>query len=120
MSRYSASVEIALTTPELAMPPLQSAMPMRSFRSVATADHGRKMIQASTRATKRLGRAIWMKWSEYHRRRLAETKMHCFKLLGQRVVVRTLDRQITELKVRAAILNRFSQIGTPVTVRIAQ
>jgi hypothetical protein len=45
--------------------------------------------------------------------------MHCFKLLGQRVASRTFDRQITELKVRAAILNRFSEIGTPVTVRLA-
>lgn len=71
------------------------------------------------RATRRLGRAIWKKWSGYHRRSLAETKMHCFKLLGQRVVARTFDRQITELKVRAAILNRFSEIGTPVTVRSA-
>jgi hypothetical protein len=71
------------------------------------------------RATKRLGRPIWKKWSGYHRRSLVETKMHCFKLLGQRVVARTFDRQITELKVRAAILNRFSEIGTPVTVRIA-
>jgi hypothetical protein len=71
------------------------------------------------RATKRLGRAIWKKWSGYHRRSLAETKMHCFKLQGQRVVARTFDRQITELKVRAAILNRFSEIGTPVTVRLA-
>jgi hypothetical protein len=43
---------------------------------------------------------------------------HCFKLLGQRVMARTFDRQITELKVRAAILNRFSQIGTPNTVRV--
>lgn len=71
------------------------------------------------RATKRLGRAIWKKWSGYHRRSLVETKMHCFKLLSQRVVARTFDRQITELKVRAAILNRFSKIGAPVTVRIA-
>ena len=71
------------------------------------------------RVTKRLGRAIWKKWSCYHRRSLVETKMHCFKLLGQRVIARTFDRQITELKVRAAILNRFSEIGTPVTVRIA-
>ena len=71
------------------------------------------------RATKRLGRAIWKKWSGYHRRSLAETKMHCFKLLGNRVAARTLDRQITELKVRAAILNRFSKMGTPITVRIA-
>ena len=70
------------------------------------------------RAMKRLGRTIWKKWSGYLRRSLVETKMHCFKLLGPRVAARTFDRQITELKVRAAILNRFSQIGTPNTVRI--
>lgn len=49
--------------------------------------------------------------------------MHCFKLLSQRVMARTFahigDHQITELKVRAAILNRFSQIETPNTVRVA-
>jgi hypothetical protein len=71
------------------------------------------------RATKRLGRTIWKKWSGYHRRSLVETKMHCFKLLGHRVAARTFDRQKTELKVRAAILNRFTQIGTPNTVRAA-
>lgn len=71
------------------------------------------------RAIKRFGRTIWKKWSGYHRRSLVETKMHCFKLLGQRVAARTFDRQITELKLRAAILNRFSQIGTPNTVRVS-
>lgn len=71
------------------------------------------------RAIKRLGRTIWKKWSGYHRRSLVETKMHCFKLLGQRVAARTFERQATELKIRAAILNRFSEIGTPNTVRIA-
>lgn len=71
------------------------------------------------RATKLLGRTIWKKWSGYHRRSLVETKMHCFKLLDQRVAARTFDRQITELKVRAAILNRFSQIGTPNTIRVS-
>lgn len=71
------------------------------------------------RTMKQLGRTIWKKWSGYHRRSLVETKMHCFKLLGQRLAARTFDRQITELKVRAAILNRFSQIGTPNTVRIS-
>ncbi len=70
-------------------------------------------------AIRRLGRTIWKKWSGYHRRSLVETKMHCFKLLGQRVMARTFDRQITELKARAAILKRFSQIGTPNTVRAA-
>ena len=71
------------------------------------------------RAIKRLGRTIWKKWSGYHRRSLVETKMHCVKLLGQRVMARTFDRQITELKIRAAILNCCSQIGTPNTVRVA-
>ncbi len=71
------------------------------------------------RATKRLGRAIWKKSSAYHRRSLVKTKMNCFKLLSQRVVARTFDRQITELKLRAAILNRFSKMGMPIIVRIA-
>ena len=70
-------------------------------------------------AIKRLGRTLWKKWSGYHRRSLVETKMHCFKLLGPRVQSRTFDRQITELKVRAAILNRFSKISKPSTVRVA-
>jgi len=71
------------------------------------------------RAIKRLGRTIWKTWGGYHKRSLVETKMHCFKLLGQRLAARTFDRQTTELKVRAVILNRFSEIGTPNTIRIA-
>ncbi|EIE52716.1 putative transposase, partial [Citreicella sp. 357] len=39
------------------------------------------------RASKRLGRKIWRKWSGYHRRSRAETEMHCMKLLGQRLMV---------------------------------
>lgn len=42
------------------------------------------------RACKRLGRSIWKKWSGYHRRSLVETKMHCFKRLGERVSARTV------------------------------
>jgi hypothetical protein len=70
------------------------------------------------RATKLLGRAIWKKWSGYHGRSLVETKMRCFKLLGERVMARDFDRQVAELQVRAAILNRFTQLGTPTTVRV--
>ena len=71
------------------------------------------------RATKRLGHAIWKKWSGYHRRSLGETKMHCFKSMGHSVAARTFDLQVTELEVGATILNRLSKIGTPVTVRAA-
>jgi IS5 family transposase len=70
------------------------------------------------RATKYLGRTIWKKWSGYHRRSLVETKMRCFKLLGERVMARDFDRQVAELQVRAAILNRFTQLGTPTTIRV--
>jgi len=71
------------------------------------------------RTTKRLGRTIWKKWSGYHRRSLVETKMRCFKLLGERVMARDFDRQVAELQIRAALLNRFTQLGTPQTVRVA-
>lgn len=71
------------------------------------------------RTTQRLGRTIWKKWSGYHRRSLVETKMRCFKLLGERVMARDFDRQVAELQIRAALLNRFTQLGTPRTVRVA-
>ena len=66
----------------------------------------------------RLGRSIWKKWSGYHRRSLVETKMHCFKRLGQRVMARTFERQVVELHVRVALLNRFTQLGRPSTVPV--
>ena len=71
------------------------------------------------RACKRLGRRIWKQWSGYHRRSLVETKMHCFKRLGERVTARTFDRQVVELHIRVALLSRFSQIGRPQTVPVA-
>ena len=70
------------------------------------------------RATRRLGKTIWRKWSGYHRRSRVETKMHCFKLLGERVMARDFDRQVAELQIRAAILNRFTALGTPQTQRV--
>lgn len=69
-------------------------------------------------ATRRLGRTIWRRWSGYHRRSLVETKMRCFKLLGERVMARDFYRQVAELQIRAAILNRFTALGTPQTQRV--
>jgi chromosome condensin MukBEF MukE localization factor len=68
------------------------------------------------RAARRLGRTIWKKWSGYHRRSLVETKMHCFKLLGERIIARDFDRQVAELQVRDAVLIRFRRLGMPITV----
>ena len=55
-------------------------------------------------------------WSGYHRRSLMETKMHCFKCLSERVIAHTFERQVVELHVRVALLNRLSQIGRPQTI----
>jgi hypothetical protein len=66
-----------------------------------------------------LGRAIWKKWSGYHRRSLVETKMNCFKRLGEKVMARTFERQVAELNIRASILNQFTALGTPHTVAAA-
>ena len=67
------------------------------------------------RRSKRVGRTIWRRWSGYHRRIRAKTKMHCPKLLGQRLSARDFDRQVTKVQVRVAALNRFTALGTPVT-----
>jgi hypothetical protein len=67
------------------------------------------------RTSKRVGRTIWRRWSGYHRRSRAETKMHCLKLLGQRLSARDFDRQVAEVQVRVAVLNGFTALGTPVT-----
>ncbi len=48
--------------------------------------------------------------------RLAETKMPCFKRLGERVMARTFERQVVELHVRVAL--RFTQLGRPTTVSV--
>ena len=54
-------------------------------------------------------------WSGYHRRSRVETKMHCGKLLGQSVMARDFDRQVAEIQVRIAVLNRYTALGIPVT-----
>ncbi len=74
---------------------------------------------AAIAACRRFGRKLWKSWSGYHRRSLVETKMHCIKRLGERVMSRTLARQVNELHIRAAILNRFTELGRPQMVAVA-
>ena len=61
------------------------------------------------------GRALWKKWSGYHRRSLVETKMHCIKLLGDKLSARSFDSQVNEIHARVAVLNRFTELGRPLT-----
>jgi hypothetical protein len=91
----------------------------RNAKPWAESRAGARARNEILRATRELGRSIWKKWSGYHRRSLVETKMGCFKRLGERVMARDFERQVTELQVRVSILNRFTQLGTPETVRVA-
>ena len=91
------------------IPPRKNAKPWKPDTAGAVA---RNEI---LRTSKRVGRTIWRRWSGYHRRSRAETKMHCVKLLGQRLSARDFDRQVAEFQVRVAVLNGFTALGTPVT-----
>jgi hypothetical protein len=71
------------------------------------------------RATKHLGWALWRRWSGYHRRSRVETKMNCLKLLGQRLMARDFDRQVAEIQIRIAGLNRYTALGSPITKPVA-
>ena len=44
--------------------------------------------------------------------------MHGFKRPGERVMARTFERQVVELHVQVALLNRLTQLGRPITVPV--
>ncbi|TRW90806.1 IS5 family transposase, partial [Paracoccus sp. M683] len=103
------------------IPPRKNAKPWKTITAGALAivlgpmaDKGSPRNEA-LRAAKYLGRALWRRWSGYHRRSRVETKMHCVKLLGQRLMARDFDRQVAELQVRIAVLNGYTALGIPVT-----
>ena len=91
------------------IPPRRNAKPWSPTTAGAVARN------EALRASKYLGRALWRRWSRYHRRSRAETKMHCVKLLGQSLMARDFDRQVAELQVRIAVLNGYTALGIPVT-----
>ena len=91
------------------IPPRKNAKPWKPDTAGAIA---RNEI---LRTSQRVGRTIWRRWSGYHRRSRAKTKMHCIKLLGQRLSARDFDRQVAEFQVRVAVLNGFTALGTPIT-----
>ena len=79
---------------------------------------GARPRNEAVRSSKYLGRALWRQLTGYHRRSRVETKMHCVKLLGQRLSARDFDRKVAEIQIRAAILNGFTALGIPRTVAI--
>ena len=41
--------------------------------------------------------------------------MPCIKLLGQSLMARDFERQVAEIQIRIAVLNRYTALGIPVT-----
>ena len=100
---------IAARAAAAVIPPRKNAKPWKPDTPGAIARN------EALRSSKYLGRALWRRWSGYHRRSRVETKMHCVKLLGQRLMARDFDRQVAELQVRIAVLNGYTALGTPIT-----
>ncbi|UWS79312.1 IS5 family transposase [Phaeobacter sp. G2] len=91
------------------IPPRKNAKPWKPTSAGAIARN------EAVNASRYLGRALWRRWSGYHRRSRVETKMHCVKLLDQSLMAWDFDRQVAEIQVRIAVLNRYTALGIPVT-----
>jgi hypothetical protein len=100
---------IAARNAHAVIPPRKNAKPWKPTSDGAIARNDAVNTQ------RYLGRTLWRRWSGYHRRSRIETKMHCMKLLGQSLMARDFDRQVAEIQVRIAVLNRYTALGIPVT-----
>jgi hypothetical protein len=100
---------IAARNANAVIPPRKNAKPWKPTSAGAIARN------EAVNASRYLGRALWRQLSGYHRRSRVETKMNCVKLLGQSLMARDFDRQVAEVQVRIAVLNRYTALGIPVT-----
>ena len=91
------------------IPPRKNAKPWKRKSAGAIASN------EAVNASRYLGRAIWRRWNGYHRRSRVERKVNCIKRLGQSLMARDFERQIAEVQVRVAVLNRYTTLGIPVT-----
>jgi hypothetical protein len=83
----------------------------------ADAPHPRNQ---NLRAIEELGRKEWKRQSGYHQRSLAETAVFRFKtIFGNTLQARGLAKQVTEARIKAAALNRMTQLGMPDSYPVA-
>lgn len=100
---------IAARDAHAVIPPRKNAKPWKPTSAGAVARN------EAVRASRYLGKALWRRWSGYHRRSRVENKMHCVKLIGQSLMAKDFDRQVAEIQVRIAALNGYTALGIPVT-----
>lgn len=74
-----------------------AVIPLRKTAKLWKADTpGARARNEAVRSSKYLGRALWRHLTGYHRRSRVETKMHCLKLLCQRLSARDFDRKVAD------------------------
>ncbi len=83
------------------------------------------------RATRRLGRTIWKRWSGYHVHSRIEASMRNLKSFGERIASRDPNRRTAEIHIRVicgyartdgacrSFMNRFNAPGTAEIERVA-
>jgi hypothetical protein len=100
---------IAARNAHAVIPPRKNAKPWKPTSAGAIARND------AVNAQRYLGRTLWRRWSGYHRRSRVETKMHCLKLMGQSLMARDFERQVAEIQIRIAVLNRYTALGISIT-----
>ena len=95
-----------------------SIIPLRKYPRIRQGD-AFAYRNAALVACRRLGRGIWKELSGYHRQSLVESKRNCIKRLGERAMSRTFERQVNELHIRPAIVNRFTELGRAQAAAVA-
>lgn len=67
----------------------------------------------------KLGREEWKRCSGYHCRSIAETGIGRFKtIFGSGLKSREFNRQVSEARIKARILNQLTMLGMPQSVRV--
>lgn len=100
---------IAARDANTVIPPRKNAKPWKPTSAGAIARN------EAVSAQRYLGRTLWRRWSGYHRRSCVETKMQCTKLLGQLLMARDFERQVAEIQICIAVLNRYTALGISIT-----
>ena len=95
----------------------RATIPPRDGAVTWGGDHARDAIIQEIGAK---GLDGWKNDSGYHRRSIAENMMYRFKQLGDSLFSRRFERQVNEAHVRAAIINTFTYLGMPQSVRVGQ
>ena len=87
---------IAARNAHAVIPPRKNTKPWKPTSAGASARN------EAGNAQRYLGRTLWR-------------EMHCMKLLGQSLMARDFDRQVAEIRIRIAVLNRYTALGIPLT-----